>query len=76
MLEHLDADDAVEGLGLELVLCGVARDDGEVRQALRVGDRVDVFFLGARVGEGGDAGVGEARGEVERGGAPATAGWC
>ena len=34
VLEHLDADDAVEGLGFELVLCGVARYDGQVGETL------------------------------------------
>lgn len=28
MLKHLNADDAVEGLRFELVICGVARNDG------------------------------------------------
>jgi hypothetical protein len=51
----------------------VAGDDFEVLEAGFLGLAVDVLFLGARVGEGGDLAVGEDFGEVEAQGAPAAA---
>jgi hypothetical protein len=58
---------------LEVVLRDVARDDGQVGQALLLGFAVDVDLLGARVGEAGDLRVGEDLGEVEGEGTPAAA---
>ena len=51
----------------------VAGDDFEVLEAGFLGLAVDVLFLGARVGEGGDLAVGEDFGEVEAQGALAAA---
>ena len=69
MLEELDAEDAVVGAFLGRVGEGVggdvAGDDFEVCEAGLFGAVVDVLFLGARVGEGGDLAVGEDFGEVE-----------
>lgn len=68
MLEKFDAEDAVVGSFLRRAgegVCGdVAGDNFEVFEAgfLRAG--VDVFFLRARVGKGGDVAVGEDLGEV------------
>ena len=77
VLEHLDAEDAVEfsceGSGGEGVGADVAGYDGEVGEVLARGDAVDVLFLGGRVGEGGYGGGGEDLGEVEGEGTPAAA---
>lgn len=77
VLEEFDAEDAVVGSFLwgsrEGVGGDVAGDDFEVLEAGFLGLAVDVLFLGARVGEGGDLAVGEDFGEVEAQGAPAAA---
>jgi hypothetical protein len=76
VLEELDAEDAVVGAFLrglgEGVRGDVACDDLEVGEVVFAGLGVDVFLLGARVGEGGDLAVGEDFGEVEAEGAPAA----
>jgi hypothetical protein len=68
MLEELDAEDAVVGAFLrglrEGVRGDVACDYFEVLEVVFAGLRVDVLFLCARVGEGGDLAVGEDFGEV------------
>ena len=68
MLEELDAEDAVVGAFLrglrEGVRGDVACDYFEVLEVVFSGLRVDVLFLCARVGEGGDLAVGEDFGEV------------
>jgi hypothetical protein len=69
VLEEFDAEDAVVGAFLgcsrEGVGGDVAGDYFEVGEAGVLGLAVDVGFLGARVGEGGDVAVGEDFGEVE-----------
>jgi hypothetical protein len=68
VLEEFDAEEAVVGAFLrglgEGVRGDVACDDFEVLEVVFAGLRVDVLFLGARVGEGGDLTVGEDFGEV------------
>ena len=77
MFEEFDAEHAVVGAflrgGGEVVGGDVAGDDLEVLEAGLLRDGVDVLFLGAGVGEGGDLAVGEDFGEVEGEGAPAAA---
>ena len=69
VLEELDAEDAVVGSLLrragERVRGDVAGDDLQVLEAGFARAAVDVLFLRARVGEGGDLAVGEDFGEVE-----------
>ena len=76
VLEELDAEHAVVGTFLRRAGEGVggdiAGDDFEVLEAGFVRAAVDVLFLRARVGEGGDVAVGEDLGEVETQGAPAA----
>ena len=68
VLEELDAEDAVVGAFLrglgEGVGGDIACDDFEILEVVFAGLRVDVLFLGAGVGEGGDLAVGEDFGEV------------
>lgn len=63
VLKELDAEDAVVGAFLRRIGKGVhgdiASDDFEVFEACFLGCAVDVLFLRARVGEGGDLTVGE-----------------
>jgi hypothetical protein len=69
VLEELDAEDAVVssflGRSGEGVRGDIAGDDFEVFETGFLGAGVDVLFLRARVGEGGDLAVGEDFGEVE-----------
>jgi hypothetical protein len=69
VLEELDAEHAVVGSLLGSVgegVCGdVAGDDFEVLETGFLSAGVNVLFLCARVGEGGDVAVGEDFGEVE-----------
>lgn len=55
VLEELDRDDAVEGFGLEFIVDNVASNYGQIGEALRFGNAVDMLFLRARVGETGYA---------------------
>lgn len=66
VLEELDGDDAVVGPWFKFVVHDVARYDGEVCERFGTGLRFDVEALGAGVGEGGDGGIGEELGKVER----------
>lgn len=59
VFEEFDGDDAVIGVRREFVIDDVARDDFYIGQTFGFGDRVDVQFLRARVGEAGDFAVGE-----------------
>ena len=73
MLKELNGKDAVVLFRLEFVVHDVAGYDAEVLEAFGRGDRVNVLFLRARVGEAGYGAVGEDFGEVEGQGAPAAA---
>lgn len=72
MFEELNGEDTVVFHSFEFIIHDVARHDAKVLEALLRGDRVDVQFLGARVGEAGYGAVGEDLGEVEGEGAPAA----
>lgn len=65
VFEKLDAEDAIVDGGVEGVGHDVAGYDGDVGEGFGGSGGVDVFFLSARVGEGGDFAVGEELGEVE-----------
>lgn len=65
MFKQFDRDDTVEYCWLKFIVYYVAGDDGKVVEAFGFCDAVDVEFLGARVREGGDLGVGEDFGEVK-----------
>jgi hypothetical protein len=67
VFEQFDGYDSVVLFRFEFIIDHVAGDDAEVREALGFGDGVDVFFLSAGVGEGGDGAVGEHLGEEEGG---------
>lgn len=66
VLEQFNRDHSVERVGLEFIINDVAGDDGQVLEPFSRGDAVNVLFLRTAVGEGGDVGVGEDFGKVER----------
>jgi len=75
VLEELDAEDAVVCCWGESVVYDVAGDDCQVGEVFGLGLTVDVFLLGAGVGEACYLGGGELLGEVEGEGSPSAAGF-
>ena len=72
VLKHLDGHDPVVGYRAKLVVCNVARGDGQVAEPLRCCLAFNVLSLGPGVGKGRNLGVGENFSIVERPRSPST----
>ena len=73
VLEHLDRDDAIEPVGVQLEQVDVGGDDLDIAEAAFAAARLDEFALRTRIGDGRDARVRKSRGHPQRQRAPAAA---